>query len=92
MTDHVPLQVGQGGQVKHVLDEVRWARLAQPQIHGVSVLQQEHAAVGQTLLGAAQRSRQSLAADVHVVLKKQTDPVLNIPKRRRPSAPLGGFI
>lgn len=74
MTDHVSLQVGQGGQVKHVLDEVRWARLAQPQIHGVSVLQQEHAGVGQTLLGAAQRSGQSLAADVHVVLRKQTDP------------------
>lgn len=49
-SDHVSLQVGEGGQVKDVLDEVWWARLAQPQEHGVAVLQQEHARVCQTLL------------------------------------------
>lgn len=40
ITDHVSLQVGEGGQVKDALDEVGWAGLAQPQKHGVSVLQQ----------------------------------------------------
>ena len=70
-SDHVSLQVGEGGQVKDALDEVWRARLAQPQEHGVAVLQQEHARVCQTLLRAAHWSRQSLAADVHVVLRKK---------------------
>lgn len=52
-SDRVWLQVGEGGQVEQVLDEVRWAGLAQPQEHGVSVLQQEHSGVSQPLLGAA---------------------------------------
>lgn len=70
-SDHVSLQVSKGGQVKDVLDEVRRAGLAQPQKHGVSVLQQEHAGVCQALLGTAQRSRHSLAAGVHVVLENK---------------------
>ena len=49
-TDHVTLQVAQRGQVEEVLDEVWWAGLAQPQEHGASVLQQEHARVSETLL------------------------------------------
>lgn len=49
-SDHVSLQVGEGGQVKDALDEVWRTRLAQPQKHGVAVLQQEHARVSQTLL------------------------------------------
>lgn len=70
-SDHVSLQVGEGGQVKEVLEEVRRAGLTQPQKHGVSVLQQEHAGVCQALLGTAQRSGQSLAADVQVVLENK---------------------
>lgn len=38
-SDRVCLQVGKGGQVEEVLDDVRWAGLAQPQENGVSVLQ-----------------------------------------------------
>lgn len=49
-SDHVSLQVCEGGQVEDALDEVRWDCLAQPQEHGVAVLQQEHAGVGETLL------------------------------------------
>lgn len=63
------LQVCERGKVEYALDEVRWARLAQPQEHGVAVLQQEHAGVCKAFLRAAQRGRQSVAADVHVVLK-----------------------
>lgn len=49
-SDHVSLQVGEGGQVEDALDELWRARLTQPQEHGVAVFQQEHAGVGQTLL------------------------------------------
>lgn len=49
-SDHVCLQVGEGRQAEEVLDEVGWRPLAQPQEHGVSVLQQERARVAQTLL------------------------------------------
>lgn len=49
-SDHVSLHVGERGQVKQVLDEVRRARLSQPQKHGVAVLQQEYSRVDQTLL------------------------------------------
>lgn len=68
-SDHVSLQMGEGGQVEEVLDEVWGARLAQPQEHGLAVLQQEHAGVCETLLGAAQRGGRLLAAQVYVVLK-----------------------
>lgn len=75
-SDHVSLQVGEGGQVKEVLEEVRRAGLTQPQKHGVSVLQQEHAGVRQALLRTAQRSGQSLAADVQVVLETNKKPLV----------------
>lgn len=70
-SDHVCLQVGEGRQVEEVLDEVGWRRLAQPQEQGVSVLQQERSRVAQTLLRAAQRSRQSLTTRIHVVLESK---------------------
>ena len=70
-SDHVSLQVGERGQVKDALDEVWRAPLAQPEEHGVAVLHQEHAGVRQTLLRTAHWSRQSLAVNVHVVLKKK---------------------
>jgi len=66
---YLSLQVGDGGQVEDALDELWRSGLAQPQKHGVAVLQQEHARVRQTLLGAAHRSGRSLCVDVHVVLK-----------------------
>ena len=66
-TDHVLLHVGEGGQVEDVLDEVWWAALAQPEEHGVAVLQQEHAGVSQPLLRAAQRSRHCLTVHLHSV-------------------------
>lgn len=71
-SDHGSLQVSEGRQVKEALDEVWWAGLAQPQEHGVTVLQQEHASVYQTLLCAAHGSRHSLAANIHVVLKQKS--------------------
>lgn len=52
-SDHVSLQVGEGGHIEEVLDEFGGGGLAQPQEHGVSVLQQEHPRVGQPLLRAA---------------------------------------
>lgn len=70
--DHVSLQVGEGGQVEQALDEVWWACLAQPQEHGLAVLQQEDARVCETLLRAAHRSGRLLAVDVYVVLKNST--------------------
>lgn len=70
--DHVSLQVGEGGQVEQALDEVWWACLAQPQEHGLAILQQEDARVCETLLRAAHRSGRLLAVDVYVVLKNST--------------------
>ena len=58
------------GQVEEPLDELGGAGLAQPQEEGVAVLQQEGSAVGQAVLGAAQRRRHRLALQLHVVLRK----------------------
>lgn len=80
-SDHVSLQVGEGRQVKDALDEVGRARLAEPQKHGVAVLQQEHAGVCQTLLRTTQRSRQGLAVDIHVVLKEMKTNLLDYRER-----------
>lgn len=60
--------MSEGGHIEEVLDQVRWARLSEPQKHDVPVLQQERAGICESLLGAANRSRHSIAADINVVL------------------------
>lgn len=68
-SDHGSLQVCEGGQVEEALDQVRRAGLAQPQEHGVAVLQQEHAAVAQPLLRAAQWGGRAFT--IHIMLEEK---------------------
>lgn len=62
--------MSEGGNVEEVLDQVWRAGLSEPQKHDVPVLQQEHAGICEPLLGAANRSRHPLTADVYIVLRK----------------------
>lgn len=82
--------MGEGGHVEQVLDEVGGAGLAQPQEQGVSVLQQEDARVGQTLLGAAQRGGRSFCAGVRVVLKGKKKTPLRSGRAVHPGGGDGG--
>ncbi|MEQ2193507.1 hypothetical protein XENOCAPTIV_000364 [Xenoophorus captivus] len=57
--------MGEGRRIEEALDQIRWARLAQPQKDGLPVLQQKQARVCETFLRAPDRSRHRLAANVY---------------------------
>lgn len=75
--------MGEGGHIEEALDQVGRTCLAQPQEDEVPVLQQKHAGVCESFLGAAYRSRQRLAANIYVVLGDRTDSSLTFGSESR---------